>query len=114
MLYISYGETDEWAHSGKYRSYLDAARLVDKWIKDIWTFVQSDPQYKNKTALFVTTDHGRGDINKKEWTDHGSGVADAFEIWFAAMGPNISPSGEQKNIPGSVCTNYRKTAGSYL
>ena len=97
VLYISYGETDEWAHSGKYRSYLDAARLVDKWIKDIWTFVQSDPQYKNKTALFVTTDHGRGDINKKEWTDHGSGVADAYEIWFAAMGPNISPLGEQKN-----------------
>jgi hypothetical protein len=25
VLYIAYGETDEWAHSGKYRSYLDAA-----------------------------------------------------------------------------------------
>ena len=45
----------------------------------------------------LTTDHGRGDINKKEWTDHGSGVADAYEIWFAVMGPNISPLGEQKN-----------------
>jgi hypothetical protein len=97
ILYISYGETDEWAHHGYYRSYLDAAHLVDKWIKEIWTFVQSDPQYKNKTALFITTDHGRGDINKSEWTDHGSGVADAYEIWFAAMAPNISPSGEQKN-----------------
>jgi len=97
VLYISYGETDEWAHHGYYRSYLDAARLVDKWIKEIWTFIQSDPQYKNKTAIFITTDHGRGDINKKEWTDHGSGVADAYEIWFAAMAPNISPSGEQKN-----------------
>ena len=97
VLYISYGETDEWAHHGYYRSYLDAAHLVDKWIKEIWTFVQSDPQYKNKTAIFITTDHGRGDINKNEWTDHGSGIADAYEIWFAAMGPNISPSGEQKN-----------------
>ena len=97
VLYISYGETDEWAHHGYYRSYLDAAHLVDKWIKEIWTFVQSDPQYKNKTAVLITTDHGRGDINKKEWTDHGSGVADAYEIWFAAMGSNISSSGEQKN-----------------
>jgi len=97
VLYISYGETDEWAHHGYYRSYLDAAHLVDKWIKEIWTFVQSDPQYKNKTTIFITTDHGRGDINKNEWTDHGSGIADAYEIWFAAMGPNISPSGEQKN-----------------
>jgi hypothetical protein len=97
ILYISYGETDEWAHHGYYRSYLDAAHLVDKWIKEIWTYVQSDPQYKNKTAIFITTDHGRGDINKDEWTSHGSSIADAYEIWFAAMGPNISPSGEQKN-----------------
>lgn len=97
VLYISYGETDEWAHHGYYRSYLDAAQLVDKWIKDIWTFVQGDPQYKNKTAVFITTDHGRGDVNKNEWTDHGSGVADASEIWFAAMGPNIPSTGEQKN-----------------
>ena len=97
VLYISYGETDEWAHHGYYRSYLDAAHLVDKWIKEMWTYTQSDPQYKNKTAIFITTDHGRGDINKNEWTDHGSGVADAYEIWFAAMGPNISSTGEQKS-----------------
>lgn len=97
VLYIAYGETDEWAHSGKYRSYLDAAHLVDKWIKDIWTFVQSDSQYKNKTAIFITTDHGRGDINKDEWRSHGSDIQDAYEIWFATMGPGISPSGEQKN-----------------
>jgi len=97
VLYISYGETDEWAHHGYYRSYLDAAHLVDKWIKEIWTYVQNDPQYKNKTAIFITTDHGRGDTNKEEWTSHGSGIADAYQIWFAAMGPNISSSGEQKN-----------------
>jgi len=97
VLYISYGETDEWAHHGYYRSYLDAAHLVDKWIKEIWTFVQSDPQYKNKTVIFITTDHGRGDINKEEWTSHGSGIADAYQIWFAGMGAGISSSGEQKN-----------------
>jgi len=97
VLYISYGETDEWAHHGYYRSYLDAAHLVDKWIKEIWTFLQSDPQYKNKTAIFITTDHGRGDMNKEEWRDHGSGIADAYQIWFAVMGSNIPSSGEQKS-----------------
>jgi len=97
VLYISYGETDEWAHHGYYRSYLDAAHLVDKWIKEIWNFVQSDPQYKNKTAIFITTDHGRGDLNKEEWKSHGSDIADAYQIWFAVIGPKISPSGEQKN-----------------
>ena len=96
VLYISYGETDEWAHSGKYRSYLAAAHQVDAWIKQIWDFVQSDPQYKNKTSIFITTDHGRGDINKNEWKDHGQDVADAYEIWFAAMGTGIAAKGEIK------------------
>lgn len=97
VLYIAYGETDEWAHHGYYRYYLDAAHLVDEWIKQIWTFVQSDPQYKNKTAIFITTDHGRGDLKKDEWSDHGSDVADAYQIWFAAMGTGIAKTGEQKN-----------------
>ena len=97
VLYISYGETDEWAHHGYYRSYLDAARQVDAWIKQLWNYIQTDPQYKNKTAIFITTDHGRGDINKDEWKSHGSKIQDAYEIWFAVMGPGIAPSGEQKN-----------------
>jgi hypothetical protein len=97
VFYIAYGETDEWAHHGYYKSYLDAAYQVDKWINEIWNFTQTDPQYKNKTALFITTDHGRGDQKKEEWTDHGSGVKDAYQIWFAVMGPGIAPSGEQKN-----------------
>lgn len=96
VLYIAYGETDEWAHSGKYRSYLDAAHQVDAWIKKIWDFVQSDPQYKNKTAIFITVDHGRGDIKKDEWTDHGQDIQDAHEIWFAVMGPGIHATGEMK------------------
>ena len=43
VLYIAYGETDEWAHAGQYRSYLDAARQFDAWLKQIWDFIQKDP-----------------------------------------------------------------------
>jgi hypothetical protein len=39
---------------------LDAGHQVDAWIKQLWNFVQTDPQYKNKTAILITTDHGRG------------------------------------------------------
>lgn len=94
VLYISYGETDEWAHGGMYKNYLDAAHQFDQWLSEIWAFVQSDPQYRNNTSLFITTDHGRGDIKKEEWTSHGSGVADSHEIWFAALGPAIKANGE--------------------
>ncbi len=97
VLYIAYGETDEWAHSGQYRSYLDAGHQVDAWIKKIWNFVQSDPQYKNKTTLLITTDHGRGGINKDEWTSHNNKIQDAHEIWLAAIGPDSPARGELKD-----------------
>lgn len=96
VLHIGYGETDEWAHAGQYRFYLDAARQVDKWIEEIWKFVQSHPAYKNKTALLITTDHGRGDKSKREWTSHGSSIEGAGETWFAVMSPRMSGTGEIK------------------
>lgn len=114
VLYIAYGETDEWAHHGDYRSYLDAANQVDKWIKEIWDFVQNDPQYKNKTSLFITVDHGRGDKTKTQWTDHGADVAGASEIWFAAMGPEIAPKGEIKTESQFYQKQFAQTIAKIL
>jgi len=94
VLYISYGETDEWAHAGRYRDYLNAAHQVDQWLNDLWSFVQTTPGYKDQTALLITTDHGRG-INK-EWTTHGSKIKGADEIWFAVLAPGLPVKGEIK------------------
>jgi hypothetical protein len=97
-LYISFGETDEWAHMGHYKDYLDAAHTIDKWLGDIWRFVQSDAQYKNKTALFITVDHGRGDLVKEKWTSHNNKIEDSHQIWFAVMAPGIPVKGEVKTL----------------
>jgi hypothetical protein len=96
VLYIAYGETDEWAHSGLYRSYLDAALQVDNWLKELWHYIQTDPQYKNKTTLIITTDHGRGDAKKEQWTSHGSDIVGANEVWMAVIGPDTPALGEIK------------------
>ncbi len=96
VLFIGYGETDEWAHAGKYRSYLDAAWQVDAWLKELWDYLQNDAQYKNKTTVFFTTDHGRGDVKKTQWTSHSSSIVGANEIWFAAWGNGVQPKGEIK------------------
>ena len=114
VLYISYGETDEWAHSGRYKDYLNAANMVDKWIQDIWNYVQSDPFYKNKTAIFITTDHGRGDAIKKEWTSHGSDIKDAYQIWFAVMGPGIKPRGEIRTAEQLYQKQFAQTMAALL
>ena len=114
VLYISYGETDEWAHSGHYKDYLDAAHLVDKWIHDLWDHIQSDPQYKDKTALFFTVDHGRGDAIKDEWTSHNSKIKDSYQIWFAVMGPGIKAKGEVKNSEQLYQKQFAQTIASIL
>jgi len=53
VMYIAYGETDEWAHGWKYKYYLNAAQQVDQWIAEIWNYIQSTPAYKNKTTIFA-------------------------------------------------------------
>ncbi|MFT3902871.1 MAG: hypothetical protein QM727_06835 [Niabella sp.] len=98
VMYIGYGDTDEWAHAGKYRTYLDAVHQFDKWVGEIWQYIQSQPQYRNKTALFISTDHGRGDEVKSQWTSHGSDIPGASQTWLAVMGPGISPKGEVKGV----------------
>jgi hypothetical protein len=86
VMYISYGETDEWAHEGNYSAYLDAAHQVDAWVAGLWNWVQNTPGYKDNTYLLITTDHGRG--FSEDWTDHGADVKGASSIWFGLMGPD--------------------------
>ncbi len=94
VVYIAYGETDDFAHNGKYDAYLKSAHQADQFIKAIWEWTQSEPQYRNKTTILITTDHGRGELNG--WSDHGSDVKGADEIWFAAIGAGVTPKGEVK------------------
>ena len=96
VLYIGFDETDDYAHGGRYDHYLNMANMTDKWLADLWNLLQSMPEYKNKTTLLITTDHGRGDKVKKEWTSHGKKIEGADQIWFAAIGAGMEATGEIK------------------
>lgn len=96
VLYIGFDETDDYAHAGKYDYYLQSAYMVDQLIADLWGWIQIDPNYKNKTTLLITTDHGRGDLKKEQWTSHGAKIPDAGQIWMAAIGPDTEARGEIK------------------
>lgn len=95
VVYISLGQTDESAHSSCYDNYLQHAALVDKMISDLWYYIQTDPAYKNKTTLLITTDHGRGS-KPSQWNKHSFLTKGSGEAWLAAIGPGIKPSGEVK------------------
>lgn len=96
VLYIALNHTDKYGHDGVYDYYIKAAHNLDRILETLWTYIQSDSYYKDKTTLFITTDHGRG--LGDEWKDHGLAqavfnVAHSDEIWFAVMGPDITPEG---------------------
>ncbi|MFO7825341.1 MAG: phosphoglyceromutase [Cyclobacterium sp.] len=95
LVYIAYGEPDDWAHGNRYDEYLHSIRQFDAYLKELWEYIQSSPQYKDKTSMIITTDHGRG-IDKATWTGHGSGIPRSREIWLAAIGPDTPAVGEVK------------------
>jgi hypothetical protein len=93
-MYVSYGDTDELAHAGNYAEYLKAANRFDEYLQSIYNFVNTDPEYKNNTIILITTDHGRGDTIKTQWTSHGQKVNDSHQIWYAMIGAGVEPLGE--------------------
>lgn len=87
VLYISLGETDDWAHARRYDLYLDAAQRADRYIGELWSVLQSLPEYADKTSLVLTTDHGRGETGA-DWISHGADIPGSEFLWAALVGPD--------------------------
>ncbi|TMM59062.1 phosphoglyceromutase [Maribacter algarum] len=94
LVYIAYGETDDFAHEGHYDAYLKSANTTDAFIKELWDFTQKDSFYKDNTVLIISTDHGRGALDIKSWTGHGDKVKDAGGVWLILFGSGVEPLGE--------------------
>ncbi|MEZ5402718.1 MAG: hypothetical protein R2729_23790 [Bryobacteraceae bacterium] len=95
VLYLSLGETDEWAHAGKYEEYLRAAHRVDAYVKELWETAQAMDEYRGSTSLVLTVDHGRGGA-PVEWKSHGEKIGETKYIWMAFLGPDTPALGERR------------------
>ena len=109
VLYIGFGETDDFAHEGKYDEYIIAANRTDRFIREIWETVQSLEGYRDNTVLFITVDHGRGEDPPETWMHHASkrsldgymaslaryetGIVGSEATWMAATGPGVADKG---------------------
>ncbi|HEY0274075.1 MAG TPA: alkaline phosphatase family protein [Chitinophaga sp.] len=96
VLYIAFDETDDFAHARMYDQYLTMAHAEDAMLADLWKTVQSLPQYKDKTTLIITCDHGRGGLGQDTWADHGKEIPESGQIWMAFLGPDTPALGEVK------------------
>jgi hypothetical protein len=109
VVFIGFSGTDDAAHQKSYDRYLKSANEADRMIGELWSYVQSQPQYRDKTTFLITTDHGRGDA-ARNWYDHGFLVGGSSQTWMAMLGSAVRPIGEcrhheqlyQKQLAGTI------------
>lgn len=113
FLFVGYGETDEWAHNGRYDLVLASAHAVDGFIRELWETMQAMPEYRGKTTFLITTDHGRGD-GDENWKNHDWNVAGAEDMWIAVLGPDTPALGARANVPRVTQSQIAATAAELL
>ncbi len=113
MLFVGYGETDNWAHQGRYDLVLDSAHRFDHFVEQLWETMQAMPQYRGRTTFIITTDHGRGS-GLTEWKEHGVEEKGSENIWIAVMGPDTEPLGERSNTHRVTQAQIAATVAAFV
>jgi bisphosphoglycerate-independent phosphoglycerate mutase (AlkP superfamily) len=113
VLFVGYGETDNWAHSGRYDLVLESAHAFDGFVSQLWKMMQSLPAYRESTTFIITTDHGRGG-GPVEWKEHGVDQKGSENIWIAVIGPDTPPLGERTQVPSVTQSQIAATIAALL
>jgi hypothetical protein len=113
VLFVAFDQTDEQGHAGRYDRVLGSARRVDSFVKDLWDTMQEMPEYRGKTSLVFTVDHGRGDP-PVEWKNHGRKTAGSDATWLALLGPDTPALGERRDIPEVTQSQIAATLAAML
>jgi hypothetical protein len=91
LLWITLHDIDI-AHAGAYSLYIEGIRRTDRLCAELWKLIQSEPEYANKTTLFILPDFGRDadeDAGGNGFQHHRTGDALSRTTWMMAMGVGI-------------------------
>jgi hypothetical protein len=113
VLYLALGETDDWAHDGRYDRVLDAYARTDRYLQQLWTWLQSQQDYRGRTHLLIATDHGRGQT-PRDWRDHGAKIAGADHVWLAFASPDMKQRGEWRDHPPLTNSQVAATLARWM
>jgi hypothetical protein len=111
-VYLAFDETDDWAHSGRYDRVLDALSRTDGYLKELWSWLQSQPDYQ-RTHILITTDHGRGKT-ADEWKTHGAKIDGAQNTWIAFISPSMPQRGEWRDHSPLHTNQIAATIASWM
>jgi Metalloenzyme superfamily len=113
VLFVGYGETDNWAHQGRYDLVLDSAHRMDHFVHQLWDTMQAMPEYRGTTTFIITTDHGRGS-GLNEWKEHGVAEKGSENVWIAVMGPDTAPLGERTRVSPVTQSQIAATVAAFV
>lgn len=91
LLWITLHDIDI-AHSGTYSLYLEGIQRTDRLCAEIWKTIQSEPEYRDKTTMFILPDFGRDSDNDpggNGFQHHRTGDPLSRTTWMIVMGPGI-------------------------
>lgn len=113
VLFAGYGETDTWAHSGRYDLVLESAHHFDQFVQQLWDTMQQMPEYRGQTTFIITADHGRGS-GLTQWKDHGAEIPGAENIWISVLGPDTPSLGERSKVSEVTQAQIAATLAAFL
>jgi hypothetical protein len=87
---------------------LETYTRTDQYLKELWTWLQEQPEYRGRTSLIVTTDHGRG-RTATDWRNHGRNVNGASETWMAFVSPKMPQRGEWRTHTPLIASQVAAT-----
>ncbi len=91
LLWITMHDIDI-AHAGAYSLYIDGIRRTDRLCAEMWKTIQSEPEYADKTTMFILPDFGRDsddDSGGNGFQHHRTGDALSRTTWMMAMGAGV-------------------------
>jgi hypothetical protein len=113
VFYLALGETDDWAHDGRYDRTLESYARADAFLRDLWEWLQAQPEYRDRTHILITTDHGRGRF-AADWRQHGAKVEGSRDIWMAFVSPRVALRGEWRSHPPLFANQAAATMADWM
>lgn len=91
LLWITLHDMDV-AHSGAYSLYIDGIRRTDRLCAEIWQTIETDPEYRGRTTMFILPDFGRDsdfDSGGNGFQHHRTGDPLSRTTWMMVLGPHV-------------------------
>ena len=91
LLWVTLHDIDI-AHSGTFSLYIDGIKRCDRLCAELWQAIQKDPEYANKSTMFILPDFGRDsdiDSGGNGFQHHRTGDPMSRTTWMMVLGPGI-------------------------